>query len=33
MRTFDCQRRLDLFAEGIAFGERGVAAGAGTPFF
>ena len=27
------QRRLDVFAEGIAFGERGVAAGGGTTFF
>lgn len=27
------QRRLDVFAEGIAFGERGLAAGVGTTFF
>lgn len=27
------QRRLDVFVEGIAFGERGVAAGVGTTFF
>ena len=27
------ERRLDVFAEGIAFGERGVAAGIGTTFF
>ena len=27
------QRRLDVFAEAIAFGERGVAAGVGTTFF
>ncbi len=27
------QRRLDVFAEGIAVGERGVAAGVGTTFF
>ena len=27
------ERRIDVFAEGIAFGERGVAAGIGTTFF
>lgn len=27
------QRRLDVFAEGVALGERGVAAGIGTTFF
>ena len=27
------KRRLDVFAEGIAFGERGIAAGIGTTFF
>ena len=27
------QRRLDVFAEGIALGERGLAAGVGTTFF
>ena len=26
-------RRLDVFAEGIALGERGIAAGVGTTFF
>jgi hypothetical protein len=27
------RRRLDLFAEGVAFGEQGLAAGIGTTFF